>query len=142
MKAICITNRNLDTPERNGRNAILTIGKVYDVRCYAWDQFEMMVNSKLSGEEKELAKHFFAILPFIYASVAPRDPQTLLDNMKGSDIMQKHPMRLEVEDLIELMYLTDMSAGRYGKDYYNDMLRHQNQPYSSLKGEEPARPRR
>jgi hypothetical protein len=33
MKAICLTNRNLDTPERNGRNAILTIGKIYDVRC-------------------------------------------------------------------------------------------------------------
>jgi len=107
------------------------------------DQFEMMVGDKLKGEEeKALAKHFFAILPFVYAAIAPRDPQTLLDNMKGSDIMQKHPMRLEVEDLIELMYLTDMSAGRYGKDYYNDMLRHQNQPYSSLKGDEPARPRR
>jgi hypothetical protein len=33
MKAICITNRNHDTPERNGGNAILTIGKVYDVKC-------------------------------------------------------------------------------------------------------------
>jgi len=33
MKAICLTNRNHDTPERNGRNAILTIGKVYDVQC-------------------------------------------------------------------------------------------------------------
>jgi hypothetical protein len=108
----------------------------------ALDQFQMMVDSKLSGEEKKLADKFFAILPFIYASVAPRDPQTLLDNMKGSDIMQKHPMRLEVEDLIELMYLTDMSAGRYGKDYYNDMLRHQHQPYQSLKGDEPARPRK
>ena len=33
MKAICITNRNHDTPIRNGRNAILTIGKVYDIIC-------------------------------------------------------------------------------------------------------------
>jgi hypothetical protein len=107
------------------------------------DQFEMMVDSKMKGEEeKALAKHFLAILPFIYASVAPRNPQTLLDNMKDSDIMQKHPMRLEVADLIELMYLTDMSAGRYGKDYYNDMLRSQGRPYSSLKGDEPAPPRR
>ena len=32
MKAICITNRNHDTPIRNGRNAILTIGKVYEVK--------------------------------------------------------------------------------------------------------------
>ena len=38
MKAICITNRNHDTPEKNGRNAILTIGKVYDVaRMYSLD---------------------------------------------------------------------------------------------------------
>lgn len=108
----------------------------------ALDQFQMMVNSKLSGEEKKLADKFFAILPFIYASVAPRDPQTLLDNMKDSDIMQKNPLHLEVADLIELIYLTDMSKGRYGKDYYNDMLRHQNKPYQSVKGDEPARPRR
>jgi hypothetical protein len=32
MKAICITNRNKETPSKNGRNAILTIGKVYDVK--------------------------------------------------------------------------------------------------------------
>ena len=32
MKAICITNRNHDTPIRNGGNAILTIGKVYEVK--------------------------------------------------------------------------------------------------------------
>ena len=40
MKAICITNRNHDTPEKNGKNAMLTIGKVYDVdvKClYALD---------------------------------------------------------------------------------------------------------
>ena len=33
MKAICITNRSKQTPERNGRNAILTIGKIYDIIC-------------------------------------------------------------------------------------------------------------
>jgi hypothetical protein len=32
MKAICITNRNHDTPESCGRMAILTLGKIYDVK--------------------------------------------------------------------------------------------------------------
>ena len=32
MKAICITNRNHDTPIRNGRNSILTIWKVDEIR--------------------------------------------------------------------------------------------------------------
>ena len=32
MKAICVENKNWDTPQKNGRNAILTIGKVYDVK--------------------------------------------------------------------------------------------------------------
>ena len=32
MKAICITNRNKETPSKNGRNAILTIGKVYEIK--------------------------------------------------------------------------------------------------------------
>ena len=36
MKAICITNRNKENPERNGANAMLTIGKVYDIRSYAY----------------------------------------------------------------------------------------------------------
>ena len=41
MKAICITNRNHDTLERNGRNAMLTIGKVYDVQClYGLDSYD------------------------------------------------------------------------------------------------------
>ena len=34
MKAICIRNKNWDTPQKNGRNAILTIGKVYDVKIH------------------------------------------------------------------------------------------------------------
>jgi hypothetical protein len=34
MKAICITNRNHDTPEKNCRNAILTIGKIYDIKSH------------------------------------------------------------------------------------------------------------
>lgn len=42
MKAICITNRNHDTPIRNGRNAILTIGKVYDIRSYALDYYSVV----------------------------------------------------------------------------------------------------
>jgi hypothetical protein len=32
MKAICIKNKNWDTPQKNGRNAILTIGKVYEIK--------------------------------------------------------------------------------------------------------------
>ena len=32
MKAICVKNKNWDTPQKNGRNAILTIGKVYEVK--------------------------------------------------------------------------------------------------------------
>ena len=32
MKAICVTNRNKETPSKNGRNAILTIGKVYEIK--------------------------------------------------------------------------------------------------------------
>lgn len=32
MKAICVINRYKGTPSKNGRNAILTIGKVYDVK--------------------------------------------------------------------------------------------------------------
>ena len=42
MKAICITNRNHDTPIRNGGNAILTIGKIYDIRSYALDLYAVV----------------------------------------------------------------------------------------------------
>jgi len=42
MKAICLTNKNHDTSESCGRNAILTIGKVYDVRCYALDHYAVV----------------------------------------------------------------------------------------------------
>ena len=44
MKAICITNRNHDTPIRNGGNAILTIGKVYEVYEY------LRIRKQLGGE--------------------------------------------------------------------------------------------
>jgi len=40
MKAICIRNKNWDTPQKNGRNAILTIGKVYEVKHYGSFHFD------------------------------------------------------------------------------------------------------
>jgi hypothetical protein len=59
MKAICITNRNHDTPEKNGRNAILTIGKIYDVRCYAWDHY-VVVNDV--GHNIAVPMYYFKLI--------------------------------------------------------------------------------
>jgi hypothetical protein len=60
MKAICITNRNLDTPERNGRNAILTIGKVYDITL-AWHFEDYHVTSD-AGHLIAVPKYYFKLI--------------------------------------------------------------------------------
>jgi hypothetical protein len=59
MKAICLTNRNHDTPERNGGNAILTIGKIYDVRCYAWDHYAVVSDA---GREIAVPYYYFKLI--------------------------------------------------------------------------------
>jgi hypothetical protein len=59
MKAICITNRNHDTPIRNGGNAILTIGKVYDIRSYAWDHYAVVSDA---GRDIAVAKYYFKLI--------------------------------------------------------------------------------
>jgi hypothetical protein len=59
MKAICINNRNHDTPESCGRNAILTIGKVYDVRCYALDYYAVVSDA---GRDIGVPNYYFKFI--------------------------------------------------------------------------------
>ena len=59
MKAICITNRNHDTPIRNGRNAILTIGKVYDIRSYALDYYSVVSDA---GRDIAVPYYYFKLI--------------------------------------------------------------------------------
>ena len=59
MKAICITNRNHDTPERNGANAMLTIGKIYEVRCYAWDHYAVVSDA---GRDIGVPNYYFKLI--------------------------------------------------------------------------------
>lgn len=59
MKAICITNRNHDTPIRNGRNAILTIGKVYDIRSYALDYYSVVSDA---GRDIAVPNYYFKLI--------------------------------------------------------------------------------
>jgi hypothetical protein len=62
MKAICITNRNHDTPEKNGRNAILTIGKIYDIRSpYYLFTNEISVVSD-AGHPIAVPKYYFKLI--------------------------------------------------------------------------------
>jgi hypothetical protein len=60
MKAICITNRNHDTPEKNGRNAILTIGKIYDITL-AWHFEDYLVTSD-AGRDITVPKYYFKLI--------------------------------------------------------------------------------
>ena len=59
MKAICITNRHHDTPERNGRNVILTIGKVYDVKPEQKCQYSLICDT---GHRIVVAEYYFKLI--------------------------------------------------------------------------------
>ena len=59
MKAICLTNKHHDTPIRNGRNAILTIGKVYDIRSYALDYYSVVSDA---GRDIAVPKYYFKLI--------------------------------------------------------------------------------
>jgi len=61
MKALCITNRNHDTPEKNGRNAILTIGKVYDIRSHYFLTNEYSVISD-AGHPIVVPNYYFKLI--------------------------------------------------------------------------------
>jgi len=60
MKAICINNRNHDTPESCGRNVILTIGKVYDITL-AWHFEDYLVTSD-AGHDITVPKYYFKLI--------------------------------------------------------------------------------
>jgi hypothetical protein len=66
MKAICITNRNHDTPEKNGRNAILTIGKIYDITLAGsgagWWHFEDYLVTSDAGRDITVPKYYFKLI--------------------------------------------------------------------------------
>jgi len=55
---ICIKNKNWDRPQKNGRNAILTIGKVYDIRSYALDYY-----SVVSDAGRDIAVPYYYFKP-------------------------------------------------------------------------------
>ena len=63
MKAICITNRNHDTPIRNGGNAILTIGKVYEVKLYGSFHFGSQYGVTAdTGHPIVVPKYYFKLI--------------------------------------------------------------------------------
>jgi hypothetical protein len=61
MKAICINNRNHDTPESCGRMAILTIGKVYDLTSNYFLTNEYSVVSD-AGHPIVVPKYYFKLI--------------------------------------------------------------------------------
>jgi len=63
MKAICINNRNHDTPERNGRNAMITIGKVYDIKSDYFLTNEYSVISD-AGHPIVVPNYYFKLMDY------------------------------------------------------------------------------
>ena len=105
--------------------------------------FGTLLYEKLSGEDKALADKYMALLPIIifanyHAETFTTKGQELLANLSGSDIMKKNPGNLSLQDLNELLYLSNKAAGRSGKTYGQDLDRHLGKPYQSEMGDEPA----
>jgi hypothetical protein len=105
--------------------------------------FGTLLYEKLSGEDKALADKYMALLPIIifanyHAETFTTKGQELLANLSGSDIMKKNPGNLSLQDLSELLYLSNKAAGRSGKTYGQDLDRHLGKPYQSEMGDEPA----
>ena len=61
MKAICLTNKNHDTPESCGRNAILTTGKIYDIRSHYFLTNEYSVVSDV-GHPIVVPMYYFKLI--------------------------------------------------------------------------------
>jgi len=105
--------------------------------------FSTLLYENLSGESKALADKYMALLPIIIfanynAETFTTKGQELLENLSGSDIMKKNPGNLSLQDLNELLYLSNKAAGRSGKSYGEDLDRHLGKPYQSEAGDEPA----
>jgi hypothetical protein len=63
MKSICLTNKNHDTPERNGANAMLTIGKIYEVKHYGSFHFDSQYGVTAdTGHPIVVPKYYFKLI--------------------------------------------------------------------------------
>ena len=61
MKAICIANRDQDSPSTCGRMAILTLGKIYDIKSHYFLSNEYSVISD-AGHPIVVPNYYFKLM--------------------------------------------------------------------------------